>query len=285
MICETAKVTVKAWQFRELLLERYAYTPGSVEPIPKHSHAEYQFALCFDWQGEYNYRGAWHQIPKGSLSIIHPGEVHAPSEKTYVPAPANYLMMSASSEIIQAVALELAEKPIEIPFFAEPFLLDTEIAQAYSHLHFLAEQSATELEQDSALLFLLTQLMTRHAQDRLQISPLKSARPAIMRVRDFIQAHFAENISLKQLSEIAQLSRFHLCRMFRHEIGIPPHTYQMQIRVDYAKRLINQGKSLTQIAAIAGFYDQSHFGRHFKRITGVSPNHYRRQSNNVLDEL
>jgi AraC-like DNA-binding protein len=283
MVCKAAKVSVKAKRFKALLLERYTYTPGSVEPIPKHLHAEYQFALCPDWQGEYNYRGAWHQIPKGSLSIIHPGEVHAPSEKTFVPASANYWMMSAPPETLQEVALEIQGKSIGMPFFSELFVSDAEITQAYSHLHFLVEQSAPQLEQDSALLSLLTQLIIHHAQEDLAIAPLKSARPAIMQVKDFLQAHFAENISLSQLTEISQLSRFHLCRAFHHEIGVAPHTYQIQIRVDFAKRLISQGRPISEVATMTGFYDQSHFGRHFKRITGVIPSRYLIQSNNVLD--
>jgi AraC-like DNA-binding protein len=274
MVGKAAEVSVKAKQLGALLLECYTYAPGSVEPIPKHLHADYQFALSPDWQGEYNYRGAWHQIPKGSLSIIHPGEVHAPSEKTFVPTPAHYWMMSAPPETLQAVALEIQGKPVGLPFFSGPFISDTEIAQIYSHLHFLVEQSAPQLEQDSALLSLLTKLIIHHAQEDLAISPLKSARPAIMQVKDFLQAHFAENISLSQLVGISQLSRFHLCRAFHHEIGVAPHTYQIQIRVDYAKRLISQGRPISEVATMTGFYDQSHFGRYFKRITGTKPSYY-----------
>jgi AraC-like DNA-binding protein len=283
MARDTAKVIVKAWQFGALLLEHYNYTPGFVEPISKHSHNEYQFALCPDWEGEYNYRGAWCKIPRGSLSIIHPGEVHAPSEKTYVPEQANYAMMSLPSDILQAVASEIAEKQVSLPFFAKLVVPDAEICRVYSHLHYLVEQSAPQLEQDSVLFSLLTQLITRHAKDSLTTKPLKSAHLAVTQVKDFIQAYFAENISLEQLTKIAQLSRFHLCRVFSHEIGIAPHSYQMQIRVDYAKRLLNQGKAISEIATMTGFYDQSHFGRHFKRIIGVTPNCYLKQSNNVLD--
>lgn len=285
MVVKAANVTVRVWSFGTLLLERYIYSPGSVEPIPKHAHADYQFALCVDQPGEYHYRGTWHQIPKDSLSIIHPGEIHAPSETTYLSAPANYWMMSAPETILQAVASEVTEGSTGIPFFAEPFISNQEIIRAYANLHCLIEQPATQLEQDSALLSLLTQLIMRHAQNQPAIAPVKSARPAVQRVEEFLRDHFAENVSLEQLTEIAQLTRFHLCRAFRHEIGLAPHTYQMQLRVDYAKRLLNQKQTISDVATMTGFYDQSHFGRHFKRITGVTPSRYLSQSNNILDRV
>ena len=75
MVCvmptTAAKVSVKVWEADGVLLEHYAYTPGAVEPLPKHAHAEYQFGLSFDCQGEYAYRGSRHVIPQGRLSIIH----------------------------------------------------------------------------------------------------------------------------------------------------------------------------------------------------------------------
>lgn len=88
MKTKAAEIVVDAQTRDDILLERYTYTSGAVEPLPKHAHEEYQFGLSFDCQGEYHYRGAAHVIPTGSLSIIHSGEVHSPSDHTYLPAPA-----------------------------------------------------------------------------------------------------------------------------------------------------------------------------------------------------
>ncbi|MGJ5673239.1 MAG: helix-turn-helix domain-containing protein [Nostochopsis sp.] len=274
MNVEAAKVTVRAWRAGGILLERYTYTPGSVEPISKHSHNEYQFGLCLDWQGEYYYRGVWHQIPIGSLSVIHPGEVHAPSEKTYVPSPAVYWMMEAVPEILQAAFLEIGEKTGGLPFFENLFISDPEVAQTYLQLHHLMEHPVSQLEQDYTLLLLFTQLLSDHAQDCVAIAPPKAARPAVMLVREFLHAHYTENISLEQLAQVAELSRFHLCRIFRKEIGVPPHVYQMQIRINQAKKLLSQGIPIAEVTSLTGFYDQSHFSLHFKRLVGVTPRNY-----------
>ncbi|MEW6492616.1 MAG: AraC family transcriptional regulator [Cyanobacteriota bacterium] len=278
-----AKVSVKAWESEGILLERYFYTSGAVEPLPKHSHNEYQFGLSFDCQGEYYYRGARHQTPIGSLSIIHSGEVHAPSQRTYLPNPATFWMMHADPGWLQTAASEITTKTATLPFFPTPFLCDRKLAQLFLQFHIAVENESSNLEQDSFLLHLFTHLIANYAQNRPSLSPLRSVRPAVMRVRDFLHAHYTLNVSLEELANVAQLSRFHLCRSFRQEIGVSPHAYQTQVRIAHAKRLLARGMAIAQVASDTGFCDQSHLGGHFKRLVGVTPGNYLSKRNNVLD--
>lgn len=66
------------------------------------------------------------------------------------------------------------------------------------------------------------------------------------------------------------MSRYALVRRFKAEIGLPPHTYQTALRVQLAKRLIEAGARPVDAALRAGFTDQSHLNRHFRRI-GMTP--------------
>ena len=66
---------VYAWQFQDVLLEWYDYAPGKAEVCEPHLHADYQLCLSFNFPGVYAYRGVNHAVPKGSLSILHPGDV------------------------------------------------------------------------------------------------------------------------------------------------------------------------------------------------------------------
>jgi AraC-like DNA-binding protein len=81
-------------------------------------------------------------------------------------------------------------------------------------------------------------------------------------------------VTLRALARFAGLSAFHLCRVFREAVGMPPHAYQTQIRVRRAKSLLAAGVPIARAAAEAGFYDQSHLTRHFKRIVGLTPGRY-----------
>jgi AraC-like DNA-binding protein len=92
---------------------------------------------------------------------------------------------------------------------------------------------------------------------------------------EYLHARPTSNVSLAQLEAVAGLSRYHLVRQFSREFGLPPHAYHLQLRIDEARRLLAAGTPATRVASATGFYDQSHFGRHFLRLVGVTPPRYR----------
>ena len=98
------------------------------------------------------------------------------------------------------------------------------------------------------------------------------------RICEYIDSHLQENIALEVLAEMAQLSVHHFARAFRQSLGVPPHNYIVQRRVEHAQQLLrNTDLPLSEIAIDAGFTDQSHLARHFRTIIGVSPSLARHQ--------
>jgi AraC family transcriptional regulator len=96
-------------------------------------------------------------------------------------------------------------------------------------------------------------------------------------VRDYVQEHLGENLTLDELAASVTLSRYHFARRFRASTGTTPHEYVLQQRVARAQTLlIRTNYPLLDIAVICGFADQSHFNRVFKKHTGVPPGHYRK---------
>jgi AraC-like DNA-binding protein len=100
---------------------------------------------------------------------------------------------------------------------------------------------------------------------------------ALRRVREYIDEHVTENISLQALAEVAGLSRCHFARAFKQSVGTAPHAYLMQCRLERAERLLAETDlSLCQVALDSGFGDQSTFSRYFRRNFGVTPRSFRR---------
>jgi AraC-like DNA-binding protein len=99
----------------------------------------------------------------------------------------------------------------------------------------------------------------------------------LRRLRDYVEAHLAENIELSMLASLAGLSIYHFAHQFKHSTGLTPHYYLIQKRVERAQRLLAESSlTLSEIALAAGFVDQSHFTRRFRQIVGVTPHEFRR---------
>lgn len=273
----THLATVK--QTLGVLLEHYRYAPGPPGRIEKHVHHDYQIGLSLNFPGAYDYRGSTYVVPAASVSVLHPGELHVARDLEVRHLPAEFRMMYLTPSFLQQVASDIAGRTVSLPFFASPILLDPAIGTSFLTAHqalmaFMEGSRPILLEQESLLMALLSRLIQHYAPESLSCSSFARARPEVLRAREYLHTHATENVSLYELARIAGLSPFHFTRAFRKEFGLPPHRYLVQLRIDLARRLLALDVPISQIATDAGFYDQSHFGWHFKRLVGVTPAHY-----------
>jgi AraC family transcriptional regulator len=102
-------------------------------------------------------------------------------------------------------------------------------------------------------------------------------RGRLRAVLEYIEEHLDASPTLEQMAAVARLSPYHFARQFKTATGLPPHEYVIARRVELAKQFLQFGGdlSLAEVAAQAGFSDQSRFSRHFKRLIGVTPGQFR----------
>jgi len=121
--------------------------------------------------------------------------------------------------------------------------------------------------------------IVRHYVDPSAIELVPSSglsRERLQRVRDYIEAHLGDRLSLTDLAGVACLSPFHFSRSFKLALGVGPQRYIMQRRLERAKTLMRRtNQPLARIALEAGFSDQSHLSSVFRRQTGASPGRFR----------
>jgi AraC family transcriptional regulator len=94
----------------------------------------------------------------------------------------------------------------------------------------------------------------------------------------YIQDNYSREVTLSDIASAVHLSPFHLTRLFKQALGVSPHQYLIQVRVNSARSLLTAGsgeRSLAEVASAVGFADQSHLTRHFKRLLGVTPKQLR----------
>ena len=99
---------------------------------------------------------------------------------------------------------------------------------------------------------------------------------AVLRAVELMRRRMTDPLSLEELAHAAGLSPFHFARQFKTATGHPPHDYLIRLRVDRAQELMRRerGWTMAAVAQDAGFADQSHMARHFKRVLGVTPRQF-----------
>lgn len=269
---------IEAWAPAEgVILESYRYAPGPASESGKHSHEDYQFCLSLDFPGEYRYRGERYPVPVGSLSVIHPGEAHSAKDPHDRETPVTYRLMYVGPELLARAASEISGRGgAGTPFFPDPVILDVDLAKSFLELHLASEGAASRLEQDARLLDVLTRFVERYANGQISSGPDGRERRAVGLVKEYLEDNLAENVSLAEISRLATLSPYHLSRVFKEEVGLPPHAYQTQARITRARDMILRGWPVSRVAQETGFSDQSHLTRHFKKLVGVPPGSYAR---------
>lgn len=122
--------------------------------------------------------------------------------------------------------------------------------------------------------------LIRHSGAPRRVFPVKGglAPWQLRRAEAMINDRLGEDVSLADLAAAANLSKAHFARAFQRSTGMPPHKYQLNAHIEYAKRLLGQkDMSLTEVGLACGFGSQSQFIRAFHRMVGVSPGVWRRQ--------
>jgi AraC-like DNA-binding protein len=282
MNTQTTREQVKFWHAHELGQLELLHATYITHTFTRHIHNGFAIGIIERGAEEFYYRGADHVAAAGNVVVINPGEVHTGQAVTE--AGWTYRMLYPEVALVQRAMVEVTGRPMDIPDFPEPVIQDEYLTQLIRQLHLTLENPATTtLERESRFVSTLVQLINRHAV-RSSLQPPGEEPGAVRQVREYLEAHYFENVLLEQLAAIANLSPFHLVRAFRTEMGLPPHAYLTQIRIERAKTLLAQGWPVAQVAAETGFADQSHLTKRFKGIVGVAPGQYLLHSKNVQDK-
>jgi AraC-like DNA-binding protein len=110
------------------------------------------------------------------------------------------------------------------------------------------------------------------------VTPVEPAAEelALNAVRDLICARMESKLSIEQLAQLGRCSAYQLIRKFKQAFGQSPHAFQIDQRLNRAKKLLKQGAGLADVAHQLGFADQAHFQRHFKKRHAITPKNYLR---------
>lgn len=262
---------IKFWRVRDLRnLE--LLSARQERSFPRRIHDRFEISVIESGAERLCYRRKTYTASAGSVVVISPGEAHA--AQAVDDTGWSYRAFYPSASDVQDAAGEEFEGRVSTPSFSSPVIQDEYLARIIRELHMLLESPNSALAQETYARWAAFQLVSRHASNPPAVGSVGNEHRAVRLARDFIQEHYQQNISLAHLAQVAGLSPFRLVRTFTRQIGLPPHAYLNQVRVNRAKKLLANGEPIALVAYETGFADQSHLTRHFKRLFGLTPGQY-----------
>jgi AraC family transcriptional regulator len=213
---------------------------GSISVVPAGSPAQWRWSGSFDWLHIFLEPGLVARVAAEAFGL-DPGRLTVP--------PLDSLELPHLRSAMGAVDAELTAGGVGGPLAAESL---ANVLVVHLLRHVLAPRRPVG-GRDGAL-----------------------PRGRLRAVVEYIEEHLDAGPTLEQLAAVAHLSPYHFARQFKEATGLPPHQYVIVRRVERAKQFLQDGDlSLAQVAAHAGFSDQSQFSHHFKRLVGVTPGQFR----------
>lgn len=141
-----------------------------------------------------------------------------------------------------------------------------------------------ELACKSILSLFLIYIMRNSSSDIFVTENHEKINLECIKIKNYIDSHYSENITLDFLSNLTYVNKFHLVHLFTKEMGISPINYLINKRIEESKNLLSTTNySIRDISSIVGFSNSSYFSQMFKKITGISPKDFR--SNNLKSTI
>lgn len=231
-------------------------------------HTTYAMCTMLDIDGytEWRYRGRSVVSAPRHVALMEPGETHE-NTRTVGRWPFDVLFVAPALMADVATAAGLRAEPrLRMPTSSIPRLVD-----AFATFHRRVKRGESLLSRQEGLLQALHELLA-HATEVAPRRPARPPRRELRRIREYLVEHWNQDVDLEQLSRLAGLSRFHVVRSFRDEFGMPPHQFHLAVRIENCRDLLRAGVDVRDIDA--GFADQSHFIREFRRRMLVTPREY-----------
>jgi AraC-like DNA-binding protein len=227
-----------------------------------HRHDTYALGVTLDGVQRFHYRGALQHSLPGQVIVLHPDELHDGGAGTEEGLRYRilYLEPSLLTDCLGGAPLPFVRNAV----VSDPALRGTLLS------------ALTPLEEELDDLFVadfvaqLAQQLKRHAGQPAKATGRMAWRAAAL-ARDYLEENVERPVRSDELEAVTGLDRYALSRHFRATYSTSPHRFLLMRRLQRARRMIEAGEPLAEIAAAAGFSDQSHFNRHFKKAFGVTP--------------
>lgn len=256
---------------RDLKIEAYNLS-GIVQKFPNHFHEYYVIGFVEGGRRRLWCKNREYNLQAGDFILFNPRDNHfcAPENGEIL----DYRAVNIEPKVMENAVEEITGK-VYMPYFTQNVVYQSDLTRPLNDLYTGIIRHAPKLEREEAFFFLLEQVLQEYASpfDEVDIS---QPNQQIKNLCAYMEEHFAENITLDELLSMTNFGKSYLLRSFTKQVGVSPYRYLQTIRLDRAKKFLEQGITPIDAASMAGFSDQSHFTNFFKEFIGLTPKQYQR---------
>lgn len=253
----------------ELKIEAYHFQ-GVMQKFPNHFHEYYVIGFIEKGKRYLSCKNKEYTTEPGDLVLFNPRDNHTCEQ---VDGRAlDYRCINIQPEIMSKAVCEITGKEY-LPYFTSQVIFRSELVSLLKELHQMIMQEEVDFRKEEIFFFLLEQLIEEYTAEEMPAGKVEQTAEA-KAICAFLEAHYMDNIALDDLCKLTGLSKYYLLRSFTKQKGISPYRYLETIRIDQAKKLLEQGVAPLDAALQTGFTDQSHFSNFFKKLIGLTPKQY-----------
>ncbi|RQS76787.1 AraC family transcriptional regulator [Burkholderia sp. Bp8963] len=240
----------------------------------KHTHDTFSLGAIVGGTSTYLNGATNERIGRGALVIIDPEQVHACNP--YGPHAWAYRMVYVDVPWLARLQHALGRDPnTDFHGFSQKLTDRRDLFAEFAGFYrTLVAPGIEPLGKESAAVEFFTRL--HEALDPAMPGTPRAANNAkLARAADYIAAHCRQAVTLDAICAAADLSPSYLIRAFNARYGMTPHAFLIDRRVQYGRTELRRGRPIADVALDAGFADQAHFQRAFRRIAAATPGQYR----------
>ncbi|NPT55501.1 helix-turn-helix domain-containing protein [Paraburkholderia sp. 5N] len=263
----------KFWRDEALpFIEARSIEDGREVCYAKHSHETFSIGAVTGGHSVYVNRHASEWIGAGAVVMMNPDDVHACNP--VADERWSYWMLHVDVDWLKVLQHDLGFSDNHaFRAFSQTMTTDPALFDGLNRLYAtLIDDDREPMRKESAALTFFSEV-----QQKLNPAPLPAydASGQLARAAEFIAENCTRPLKLEDVCKAAELSASHLIRAFKQRYGMTPHAYLINRRIQYSRAQLRRGYPIADVALDAGFSDQAHLQRTFKRLVAATPGQYR----------
>lgn len=242
----------------------------------QHFHDTYSIGITHSGMFKSDINGKNSYFYANYTRVVNPAETHGGEGRGW--ACTNfYPSVDTMSEIHEQIFHNR-----QIPIFPNHTIDDQQMYNLFYSFFYSVYHQHDSMEIETNKILALSYLVEHYTCDTKNPDSSSYKNEIITDAITYINDMIDTNIALEDLAKSVSMSKYHFLRLFKHHTGATPHNYIMAKRVQKATEMIIAGVDLSEASYSAGFSDQSHFTRSFKKVYGYTPSHIHKKSNIIL---